>query len=49
MRSEKLTETAAILKKKDLRPREPGPATYKKSDKLTSKKSVNLPLSKDTP
>jgi hypothetical protein len=41
--------TAAIIKKKALRPREPGPATYKKSIALTHKRSIALPLDKDTP
>ena len=41
--------TAAIVKRGALRPRDPGPATYKKSDVLTHKRSIVLPLDKDTP
>jgi len=44
-----VTETGAILKRKALRPRDPGPATYKKSMVLTHKKAVVLPIDKDTP
>ena len=41
--------TAAILKAKNNRPRDPGPATYKKSDVLTRRRTVVLPLPADTP